>query len=60
MEKLSEIDQLFVDRLVKEWKKHNGIIIACDFDDTICPFHVHEDVYETRIELIKKAQTLGQ
>ena len=29
----------YIERLVREWRKHGGLIIACDFDDTISPFH---------------------
>jgi hypothetical protein len=51
-------DTQIVSRLVKEWKKHNDLIIACDFDDTICPWALEGD-YDARIAILKRAQELG-
>ena len=48
----------FIKRLVKEWKKHNEIIIAVDYDDTIKKWSIDRD-YDYTINLIKKAQIKG-
>lgn len=49
-----------VARLVKEWKKHKGIIIGCDFDDTIYPYNFSSaDECEIVLDSLRKAQSLG-
>lgn len=50
----------FINRLVKEWLKHERLIIACDLDDTIIPYNpeLWESCEET-VELIKECQTEG-
>ena len=32
-------DDMCIDRLVENWKLHNGIIIAFDFDNTIFDYY---------------------
>lgn len=53
----------YIERLVREWKKHNGIIIACDFDDTIYPFRFNSpndmDRYSKTISLLKECVKEG-
>lgn len=48
----------YIERLVKEWKKHDKIIIACDYDDTICKWSMDSD-YKHVIETLRKAKQLG-
>ena len=51
---------IYVARLLKEWKEHGKIIIACDYDDTIRNWSLDDD--ETReavIDLLKKAKETG-
>jgi hypothetical protein len=50
----------FINRLVKEWLRHEKLIIACDLDDTIIPYNpeLTESCKET-VELIKECQTEG-
>jgi DNA-binding LacI/PurR family transcriptional regulator len=31
-----------LDRLRREWKEHNGLIVAVDFDSTLCPYKQYE------------------
>lgn len=54
---LKSEDTLIIARLAKEWEKHDDLIIACDFDDTICRWSLDAD-YDSRIEILKKAQEL--
>lgn len=37
---LSPINAL--DRLRKEWREHDGLIVAVDFDSTLCPYKQYE------------------
>lgn len=48
----------FIQRLVKEWRKHESIIIAVDFDDTIYPWKMDGN-YMERLALLRRAQALG-
>lgn len=32
-----------IDRLVREWRKHGKLIIACDFDDTLKPYSLTDE-----------------
>ncbi len=49
-----------VERLVAEWLKHGTLIIACDYDDTLCPFQLkgqeHEQRYDHLIGLLLECQ----
>lgn len=53
----------YAERLLKEWRKHDGLIIACDFDDTISPYHFKspEDMerYVLTIRLLKDCISYG-
>lgn len=51
----------YVNRLFEEWKQHDKIIVAADFDDTISPWRKDfntEDVNRT-IDLLKKSHETG-
>lgn len=48
-----------VNRLIKEWKEHNGIIIAFDFDNTIYDYYNKGYVYDNAIELLKLCKKEG-
>jgi hypothetical protein len=48
----------YLERLLKEWNKHDRIIIACDFDDTIRHWSMTND-FNHIISVIKEAQQLG-
>jgi hypothetical protein len=51
--------QLCIDRLYKVYQKHNNIIIACDFDETIYPFHNPSEKFEKVIELLQECSKLN-
>lgn len=46
-------------RLVKEWKEHNGLIIAFDFDNTIYDYHNEGATYDSVITLLKECKDMG-
>lgn len=46
-------------RLLDEWKNHNGIIIALDFDDTIKPWREDFTDVDKVINIVKEAQKSG-
>ncbi len=49
----------YIDRLFNEWTQHGKIIIACDFDDTISPWKLHNFDFDKVIELLKIAKQTG-
>lgn len=46
-----------VGRLVKEWKQHNGIIVAFDYDNCVFDYHKKGHSYE---KVIKQLRSLGR
>lgn len=48
-----------VERLVKEWKKYEKIVIAVDFDNTLYDFHNEGYKYEYVPELIRQCKEFG-
>jgi len=46
----------FLDRLVTEWEQHGKIIIACDYDDTISPWKMHNNDFNRVIRVLKAAK----
>ena len=50
----------FINRLVKEWLKHERLVIGCDLDDTIIPYNpeLTDSCYDT-VQLIKDCQEQG-
>lgn len=50
----------FINRLVKEWLKHERLAIACDLDDTIIPYNPElTDSCHDTVQLIKDCQEQG-
>lgn len=51
----------YVKRLTKEWLEHKKIIIAVDFDSTLChyPTIINPKDIERCIKLVKRAQSIG-
>jgi hypothetical protein len=49
----------FLDRLVTEWEQHGKIIIACDYDDTISPWKMHNNDFNRVIRVLKAAKFTG-
>jgi len=43
-----------VNRLLKEYELHGGIVVAYDFDNTVFDYHNHGHSYEMVVELIRK------
>lgn len=41
------------ERLFQQWKEHNSLIIAVDFDDTVCPYKDDYDTSEV-INILKR------
>ncbi len=53
-------EDLYVQRLVEEWKQHKKLIIAVDFDDTICSWKfLTQEVFDEVIKTIKEACEIG-
>jgi len=50
----------YIKRLVEEWNLHGKIIVAVDFDDTICPWKLtNQQKCDKVIELLKEARRVG-
>ena len=52
-------DYKCIERLIKEWIEHNGIIIAFDFDNTVFDYHGQGYTYSHVINLLKDAKEMG-
>ena len=52
-------DDLCVERLVENWKLHNGIIIAFDFDNTVFDYYENGYTYTKVIKLLKECKNMG-
>lgn len=52
-------NQRCIDRLVENWKLHNGIIIAFDFDNTVFDYYNMGYQYDKVIELLKECKSMG-
>lgn len=48
-----------VERLVKEWRTYDKIVLAVDFDDTLFDFHKVGNTYNQVIDLVKRCQNIG-
>ncbi|MBE0390623.1 hypothetical protein [Flavobacterium sp. PL002] len=46
-------------RLFEEYKTHQSIVVAFDFDDTVYDFHKKGRLYNDVIELLKKLQSIN-
>lgn len=52
-------DELCIQRLVYNWKSHNGIIIAFDFDNTVYDYYNNGYTYSKVISLLKECKDMG-
>lgn len=52
-------DELCIQRLVDNWKSHNGIIIAFDFDNTVYDYYNNGYTYSKVISLLKECKDMG-
>ena len=52
-------DDLCIERLVENWKLHNGIIIAFDFDNTVFDYYEKGYTYTKVIKLLKECKNMG-
>lgn len=52
-------NQRCIDRLVENWKLHDGIIIAFDFDNTVFDYYGMGYQYDKVIELLKECKSMG-
>lgn len=54
-------NNIYVERLAREWRQHGKIILSIDFDNTISPYETldnQEDI-DRSIKLIKECQLVG-
>lgn len=52
-------NKLCVERLVENWKLHNGIIIAFDFDNTVFDYYGKGYRYDKVIDLLRECKNMG-
>jgi hypothetical protein len=52
-------DKLCADRLVENWRAHNCIIIAFDFDNVIYDYYNKGYTYTKVINLLKECKSMG-
>ena len=52
-------DGMCIERLYENWKLHNGIIIAFDFDNTIFDYYSKGYTYDKVIALLKECKNMG-
>lgn len=52
-------DQNVLDRLIKEYKKYDTLIVAYDFDNTVYDYHADGHSYNSVIKLLRKLNMLG-
>lgn len=45
-----------VNRLYREYKRHPRIIVACDFDDTVYPYHDKSETHERVFSVLRECQ----
>ena len=45
-----------VNRLYKEYKRHPRIIVACDFDDTVSPYHDKSETHQRVFSVLRECQ----
>lgn len=48
-----------VARLIEEYKRHNSLVVAYDFDNTVYDYHKKRYTFSRVIELIRKAHNQG-
>jgi hypothetical protein len=49
----------YLDRLVQEWEQYGKIIIACDYDDTISPWKMHNADFKGVMDVLRVAKQTG-
>jgi hypothetical protein len=49
----------YLDRLIHEWEQYGKIIIACDYDDTISPWKMHNADFKRVMDVLKVAKQTG-
>lgn len=47
-----------VDRLMADYRKHNNLIVGCDFDDTVFDFHKKGHTFNEVISLLRDVKLL--
>lgn len=52
-------DQNVIDRLVREWKQYNSLVIAYDYDNTVYDYHKKGETYEDVIGLLRECKKFG-
>lgn len=52
-------DSMCIERLVENWRLHNGIIIAFDFDNTVYDYYNKGYRYDKVIGLLKECKRMG-
>lgn len=52
-------DDMCIERLYENWKSHNGIIIAFDFDNTVFDYYSKGYTYDKVITLLKECKNMG-
>ncbi len=52
-------DDVCIDRLGENWKLHNGIIIAFDFDNTVFDYYNKGYKYDKVISLLRECKSMG-
>lgn len=48
-----------VNRLVNDYERHNSLIVAFDFDNTVFDFHSKGDTFPKVIEILQECNRLG-
>jgi hydroxymethylpyrimidine pyrophosphatase-like HAD family hydrolase len=58
MDKYLNTDTCY-ERLLKEYKQHNSLVVAVDFDGTLYDFHNEGITFDSVINLIKDLKKIG-
>ena len=52
-------DKNVVNRLIAEYRKHNSLIVAYDFDNTVYDYHNEGHKYDELVELLRRLKSMG-
>lgn len=52
-------DRLCIKRLVEEYRKHNGLIVAYDYDNTVFDYHNKGYNFDKVIKLLRECKAMG-
>lgn len=52
-------DRLCTKRLIEEYKKYNGLIVAYDYDNTVFDYHKKGYDFDKIIKLLRECRALG-